>query len=133
MLKKSYTGPIVWMIVFIGALTAFSFLPFDNTEVLMRVILLLMGWGIAVLAFIIWRTEQVYWYNRTSYKEAAAADSERRKAFAWKHLRVFGGYALGLSAFVALMHLLGASAWIDFTVGTVGLVAAACFTIPIKL
>ena len=133
MLKKSYTGLIVWMIVFIGALTAFSFLPFDNPEVLMRVILLLMGWGIAVLAFIIWRTEQVYWYNGTSYKEAAAADSERRKAFAWKHLRVFGGYALGVSVFVWLMQLLGAPAWIDFTVGTVGLVAAACFTIPIKL
>lgn len=133
MLKKSYTGFAVWLIAFIAAMCVLVPVMGKEFQLAMRLILLLMGWGIAVLAFITWRTEQVYWYNGTSYEEAAEAGSERRKAFAWKHLRVFGGYALGLSAFVALMQFVGASAWIDFTVGTVGLVAAAFFTIPIKL
>lgn len=131
--KKSYTGFVVWLIAFIVAVCVLVPMMGDDFQQAMRLILLLMGWGMAALAFIIWRTEQVYWYNGTSYEEAEAAGSERRKAFAWKHLRVFGGYALEISAFVALMHVLGASAWIDFTVGTVGLVAAAFSTMPIKL
>ena len=133
MLKKSYKGFAAWLIAFIAALLALGLMPTPDTALLMRLILLLMAWGIAALAFIIWRTEQVYWCNGTSYEEAEAAGSERRKEFAWKHLRLFGGYALGLSVFIWVMHMLGVSAWVDFTVGTVGLIAASCCTMPIKL
>ena len=133
MLKKSYKGFAAWLIAFIAALLALGLMPTPDTALLMRLILLLMAWGIAALAFIIWRTEQVYWYNGTSYEEAEAAGSERRKEFAWKHLRLFGGYALGLSVFIWVMHMLGVSAWVDFTVGTVGLIATSCCTMPIKL
>lgn len=133
MLKKSYKGFAVWLIAFIAAMLALGLISTPDTALLMRLILLLMAWGIAVLAFIIWRTEQVYWYNGTSYEEAEAAGSERRKEFAWKHLRLFGGYALDLSVFIWVMHMLGVSAWVDFTVGTVGLIAASCCTMPIKL
>lgn len=133
MLKKSYKGFAVWLIAFIAATLALGLLSTQDIALLMRLILLLMAWGIAALAFIIWRTEQVYWYNGTSYEEAEAAGSERRKEFAWKHLRLFGGYALGLSVFVWVMHMLGVSAWVDFTVGTVGLIATGCCTMPIKL
>lgn len=133
MLKKSYKGFAAWLIAFIAALLALGLMPTPDTALLMRLILLLMAWGIAALAFIIWRTEQVYWCNGTSYEEAEAAGSERRKEFAWKHLRLFGGYALGLSVFIWVMHMLGVSAWVDFTVGTVGLIATSCCTMPIKL
>lgn len=131
--KKSYKGFAVWLVAFVAALLALGLIPTQNTALLMRLILLLMAWSIAALAFIIWRTEQVYWYNGTSYEQAEAAGSERRKEFAWKHLRLFGGYALGLSVFVSVMHLLGVSPWVDFTVGTVGLIAAGCCTMPIRL
>ena len=133
MLKKSYKGFAAWLIAFIAATLALGLISTQDTALLMRLILLLMAWGIAVLAFIIWRTEQVYWCNGTSYEEAEAAGSERRKAFAWKHLRLFGGYALGLSVFIWVMHMLGVSVWVDFTVGTVGLIATSCCTMPIKL
>ena len=133
MLKKSYKGFAVWLIAFIAAMLALGLISTQDTALLMRLILLLMAWGIAALAFIIWRTEQVYWCNGTSYEEAEAAGSERRKEFAWKHLRLFGGYALGLSVFIWVMHMLGVSAWVDFTVGTVGLIATSCCTMPIKL
>lgn len=133
MLKKSYKGFAAWLIAFIAALLALGLMPTPDIALLMRLILLLMAWGIAALAFIIWRTEQVYWCNGTSYEEAEAAGSERRKEFAWKHLRLFGGYALGLSMLVSVMHLLGVSPWVDFTVGTGGLIAAGCCTMTIKL
>lgn len=133
MLKKSYVGFILWMIAFVAALLAISFVPTEDYRLPLRLILLLTAWSMAALTFIIWRTEQVYWYNGTSYEEAEAAGSERRKAFAWKHLRVFGGYALALTVIVGMMHVTGMSAWIDFTAGAVGLIAAALYTIRFKM
>ena len=133
MLKKSYTGFILWMVGFVAALLAICFLPVEDEQVLMRLILLLMAWSVTGMAFIIWKTESVYWYNGTTFEEAEAAGSERRKAFAWKHLKIFGVYALAASVLSALMQLLGWSAWIDFTLATLGLVVAACMTIPLKL
>ncbi len=131
--KKSYTGFILWLMIFVAATLGISLLPTADWQLLMRLIILLMAWGIAALAFIIWRTEQVYWYNGVSYEEAEAAGAERRRAYAWRHLKVFGIYALGISVFVWVMQMLGASAWIDFTIGTIGLIVAGCCTIPIKL
>lgn len=133
MYKKSYTGFILWMVGFVAALLAICFIPVEDEQVLMRLILLLMAWSVTGMAFIIWKTESVYWYNGTTFEEAEAAGSERRKAFAWKHLKIFGVYALAASVLSALMQLLGWSAWIDFTLATLGLVVAACMTIPLKL
>lgn len=133
MYKKSYTGFIWWMVAFVAALLAIIFLPTEDARLLMRLILLLTAWAMAGLTFIIWRTERVYWYNSTTYEEAEAAGSERRKDFAWQHFRVFGGYALVLTVIVVLMHVAGMSAWIDFTAGAVGLIAAALYTIRFKL
>lgn len=133
MYKKSYTGFILWMVGFVTALLAICFLPVEDEQVLMRLILLLMAWSVTGMAFIIWKTESVYWYNGITFEEAEAAGSERRKAFAWKHLKIFGVYALAASVLSALMQLLGWSAWIDFTLATLGLVVAACMTIPFKL
>ena len=133
MYKKSYTGFILWMVGFVAALLAICFLPVEDEQVLKRLILLLMAWSVTGMAFIIWKTESVYWYNGTTFEEAEAAGSERRKAFAWKHLKIFGVYALAASVLSALMQLLGWSAWIDFTLATLGLVVAACMTIPLKL
>lgn len=133
MYKKSYTGFILWMVGFVAALLAICFIPVEDEQVLMRLILLLMAWSVTGMAFIIWKTESVYWYNGTTFEEAEAAGSERRRAFAWKHLKIFGVYALAASVLSALMQLLGWSAWIDFTLATLGLVVAACMTIPLKL
>ena len=133
MYKKSYTGFILWMVGYVAALLAICFIPVEDEQVLMRLILLLMAWSVTGMAFIIWKTESVYWYNGTTFEEAEAAGSERRKAFAWKHLKIFGVYALAASVLSALMQLLGWSAWIDFTLATLGLVVAACMTIPLKL
>ena len=130
MYKKSYTGFILWMVGFVAALLAICFIPVEDEQVL---ILLLMAWSVTGMAFIIWKTESVYWYNGTTFEEAEAAGSERRRAFAWKHLKIFGVYALAASVLSALMQLLGWSAWIDFTLATLGLVVAACMTIPLKL
>ena len=133
MYKKSYTGFILWMVGFVAALLAICFIPAEDEQVLMRLIMLVTAWYMAGLTFYIWRTERVYLYNGTTFEEAEAAGSERRKEFAWRHLRIFGVFALIQTGLACAMHLLGWSAWIDFTLATLGLVVAACMTIPLKL
>ena len=132
-LKKSYTGFVVWMIVFTAGLMSFALLPTEDGGLLTRGI---MNWTTAAMAYLtwhIWRTEQIYWYNGTTFEEAEAAGSERRKAFAWKHFRIFGMSALVQTVLACAMQLLGWSAWIDFAAGTVGLCIASFMTVPIKL
>ena len=133
MYKKSYTGFVLGLIVYLAFMLGIAFVPGVGAQLAMRLIMLLTAWFMAILTFYIWRTERVYLYNGTSFEEAEAADSERRKTFAWKHLRVFGMFALIQTVLACAMHLLGWSAWIDFTIGAIGIVIAACMTIPFKL
>nr|MBR4281931.1 hypothetical protein [Clostridia bacterium] len=133
MYRKSYKGFVLGLLVYLGLLMTISFIPAEDEQLPVRLIMLLTVWYMAALSFHVWRTEQVYWYNGTPFEEAEAAGSDRRKAFAWRHFRIFGMFALVQTAVACGMQLLGWSAWIDFTVGTVGICMACFMTIPIKL
>jgi hypothetical protein len=133
MYEKSYKGFVVGLLVYFVLLMSLAFIPGVNEQLAMRLIMLLTVWYMAALSFHVWRTEQVYWYNGTSFEDAEAAGSERRKEFAWRHFRIFGMFALLMTVLSCAMQLLGWSAWIDFTVGTVGICVACFMTIPIKL
>ncbi|MBQ7850918.1 MAG: hypothetical protein IJ343_14435 [Clostridia bacterium] len=132
-LRKSYRGFVIWMLFFVAGLVGMMLLPVENGGLLTRGIIVYTAAALALLALIVWRTEQVYWYNGTEYEDAVEAGSERRKRFAWRHFRIFGGFALGLLVFCAVMQLMGWPWWIDIVVGTVGLCAAAFSTMPIRL
>ena len=132
-LKKSYRGFVLLMLLFVAGMVAVILLPVEDGGALTR---LLLGWTslfVALMTFVIWRTEQVYWYNGTEYEAAVEAGSKRRRAFAWRHFRVFGWYALGYIAFSCAMHLTGVPWWIDIIVFGVGLCAAAVSTVSFKL
>ncbi len=133
MYKKSYTGFVLGLMAYLAIMLGIALIPGVDAQMALRLIMLLTVWFMAILTFYIWRTERVYLYNGTTFEEAEAAGLERRKEFAWKHLRVFGMFALIQTVLACGMHLLGLSAWIDFTTGAVGLVVAACMTIPFKL
>lgn len=132
-LKKSYKGFVLFLIGFLAALLLIAFLPQENEALIGRLICAEMTLGILLLAYIIYRTEYVYWYNGTEYEEAVAAGSERRKAFAWKHFRCFAIDAAVCMGYSLLAHLLRWPFWIDYIVHTVGLVVAAISTVKIKL
>lgn len=133
MYKKSYKGFVAGLLVYLALLLGIAFLPAADEQLAMRLIMLLTAWYMAALSFQVWRTEQIYWYNGTTFEEAEAAGSECRKEFAWRHFRIFGWFALIQTATALAMLLLGWSAWIDFAVGTVGVCVACFMTIPIKL
>ena len=133
MYKKSYKGFVIGLFAYLALLLGIALIPGVDADTAMRLIMLLTVWYMAALSFQVWRTEQIYWYNGTTFEDAEAAGSQRRKEFAWRHFRIFGRFALIHTAVALAVLLLGGSAWIDFTVGTVGVCVAACMTIPIKL
>ena len=133
MYKKSYKGFVIGLFAYLALLLGIALIPGVEAETAIRLIMLLTVWYMAALSFQVWRTEQIYWYNGTTFEDAEAAGSQRRKEFAWRHFRIFGRFALIHTAVALAVLLLGWSAWIDFTVGTVGVCVAACMTIPIKL
>ena len=78
--------------------------------------------SVALLAFIIYKTGYVYWYNGISYEDAVKAGQERRKVYAWKHVRSFGGFALVFVVFSIIAQVCHISYWWDIVLGTVGIV-----------
>ena len=133
MYRKSYKGFVAGLIVFLALMVGIILIPAEDESLFMRLVMLLVTWYMAWLSFHVWRTEQVYWYNGTTFEEAETAGSERRKRFAWRHFRIFGMFALLMTLLSCGMQLLGISGWIDFAVGMVGLIVAACRTISFKL
>ncbi len=73
--RKTYQGFILWMIGFIIASIGAAFLPFKE-DLLIRITLNICTIGAAILTYIIYKTEYIYWYNGTSYEEAKNAGSE---------------------------------------------------------
>lgn len=131
--RKSYKELVWWMVLFCGGVLVLPFLPLGDGGVITRVLLVFIALGLAVLAYIIYRTESVYWYNGTSFEEAEAAGSARRRAFALAHLKHFAWCAVGMAAFCGLSQALGWPFWIDMVLGFAAIVAAAVSTIRIRL
>ena len=132
-LKKSYKGFLLWMLVFVVTMFGCSLLPIENGAILTRMVMNVCVLNIVLLAFIIYKTEYVYWYNGTEYEQAVEAGSERRKEFAWKHLMRFGIFALIYLAISMVAQLVDIPYGVDIAVATVGLVITAFSTNGIQL
>lgn len=132
-LKKSYKGFVIWLLIFVATMFGSTFLPISSATILTRVVMNVCVFNIVLLAFIIYKTECVYWYNGTEYKQAVEAGSERRKEFAWKHLKRFGVFALIYLVFSVVAQLMHIPCGVDVAVATVGLIITAFSTIRIQL
>ena len=132
-LKKSYKGLVWWMLIYTAALFAIAFLPVEDEGLMIRLILTGTAWGVAIMAYMIYRTEYVYWDNGTTYEEAVAAGSDRRKAFAKKHLDRFTACAAVCLMYSAAAQAMGWPFWIDIIVFCVVLIASAISTMKFKL
>lgn len=132
-MKKSYKGFGIWMLIFLITMFGCAFLPIEDTELLMRISMNVCVLNVALLAYIIYKTECVYWYNGTEFKEAVEAGSERRKEFAWKHLKKFGGFAIIFLLYSVVSYLVKIPYGADVAIGTIGMCVAAFSTIKIKL
>lgn len=132
-LRKSYKGFVWWLVIYVAVVLVLPFLPLGDETVFSRMLLLFTVWGMAGLAYIVYRTESVYWYNGTTYEDAVAAGSDRRRAFAMAHLKCFTLCALLVSALCLLCYILSWPFWVDMTLGFLGLIVAALYTMKFKL
>ncbi len=132
-LKKSYKGFAAWMTAFMAVSFGIAFVPVKDAGILLRLVMNVCILSVALLAFIIYKTGYVYWYNGISYEDAVKAGQERRKVYAWKHVRCFGGFALVFLVFSIIAQVCHISYWWDIVLGTVGIVGVAISTVRYKL
>lgn len=141
--KKTYKPLILWMILFIAACTL---IPTVINQILqelfqinwgagaeVRVILMFMVIAIDGLMWMIYAGEYVYWINGgPSFEEAKAAGSEKRKAYAGAHLRVFLKMTLVCCVYIVISSFFRLPMLIDIALIASAIVAAAIKTMPIR-
>lgn len=132
-MKKSYRGFVLWMITFCVLTFGCAFLPLHDPALLLRIILNLCTIAVAVLTYIIYRNQAVYWYNGVRFEDAVQAGPERRRTYALRHCKRFCALALAYFLFSAAAQLTGLTYWIDVIAVTVGLIAVAVSTTGIRL
>lgn len=132
-LKKSYKGLVLIMVLFVAAMLSISLIPASSDDLPLRLILNLMNFTMALLTGVICRNQAIYWYTGITYEQAAAAGPERRLAYARKHFQRFALTAFAGLGVTLLFSGLGLSAWFDFALLLLGLMATAISTVRIRL
>lgn len=99
--KKSYKGLIFSIIGYVAVMVTIALLPLESRLLTVLTVDVTVLW-IVLLAYIIYKTEAVYWYSGMYYEDALKAGSDRRKIYALKHLKRFGlagAISIGISIF----------------------------------
>ena len=131
--KKSYKGLIIWIILFFAIMVGIGFLPLSDSELYLRITTNVCTISISILTYIIYKTQNIYWYNGIDYNEALKISPEQRKLYALKHFKRFLTLSVIILMFSIIMHITSQNSWIDFVVGMLGLIITAISTIKIKL
>lgn len=131
--RRSWTGFILWLILFMAAIILIGMLPIQQGSTVLRLILLTVLWGIQALLAIILHNGHVDWFSGVSYEDAKAAGSTRRTACARKHFRRFGYLALLCTAEILISWMLDFPAWIDTVLTCIGLIGVSVSTVFIQL
>ncbi len=135
---KSYKLLIMWIIgvlvlMISASIIAEKYFSEFSTSVIAKIFLLLTLIVLLILFYIIYKTENIYWINGTSYEAAKSATSERRKKFAIIHLRIFFKATAIYSVYCIIGILVNTSVIIDTIIFLILTITAAVRTIPIKL
>lgn len=133
MLKKSYKGFALWMIGFVAVVLAVSLLPIEDNELLVRIVNNLCTAGIEVLMLLIYKTEKVFWINGVSYEEAVEAGSDRRRAYAWRYVKIFGILTAAFFLYSLIAQILHLPWGIDVALVIVALTVCALYTMRFHL
>jgi|GEM_PF-7010358 len=137
-LKKSYKPLFIWFLLLASFAILYNFvlntlsiaLSSKATSLLWLCFVNLM---LVSLFLIIYKTERVYYINYVTYKEALEASGEERKAFAYKHLVIFGRAAAMYWVYSAISLILTFPLALDIGVFLVIIIVSAIRTISIRL
>lgn len=132
---ETYKPLVGWLVTFVGFSLFFGFRwnSLGNDKILSKLFVIMTMTFIDVLFAIIFKGEYVYWIvYGPNFETAKNSDSQRRKAYAWKYLRIFL-----VASIILLIYLIGSmlfdlSASFDFIVCLVIVIVAGLTTVPIK-
>ena len=134
MYRKTYKGLIIGVTAYVVLIMALPFaLPVLDADSCTRLTMCLTALGMAALTYAIWRTEYVYWYNGVTFEDAEKAGSERRKAYALSHFRLFGTFAAAVLLYSCAAWLLALPWWVDITLVGGGLIVCAFWSMKYRL
>ena len=131
--EKSYKGFVIWLLVFIILVFSIPILPTQNANLLTLAVMNLMSLSMAVLTWIIWKNEKIYWYNGIEFEKAKQATREQRKRYALRHAKRFTLFALAGIVYSVVAYHWSIPIVFTITVMGLGIVAVALSTIKIKL
>lgn len=131
--KKSYSGFIIWMILFIAFNLSVGFLPIDNPNISLLITLNVIIIMLNLLVLMIYNTEYIYWYTGLTYEEAAQATSEQRKRYAGRHLTRFTALTIIYIIYTVFSILFSFNMIVNILVSLIGIVLAVISALRIKL
>ena len=76
--KKSYRGFVILMVVFVVALFALPFIPNADAKAISIIVFNIMNLWMALVTFVIYKTEKIHWFTGILYEEALNTLSEFR-------------------------------------------------------
>lgn len=130
-LKKSYKGFVLWLIFFCLSMIPIVFI--NDISLSVRLCMNICLLDILILLYIIYKTENIYWFSGVNYEDVVLVGSERRKIYAKKHVDRFMFFTVLYVVYTMLAQLLGIYYWIDTIVFIVGLTVTALSTFHFKL
>ncbi|NBG88228.1 hypothetical protein [Isachenkonia alkalipeptolytica] len=137
-LEKSYKLLILWLVslfIFAGLFnTLLTRIGFQLSSKMTTIFWLYFTnlYFISILGMI-YKTERVYYINYITYKEARDATGEERRAFAYKHLRVFIVAAIAFLFYSIPSLILQFPRGLDIGVFMGIMIVVAIRTVPFKL
>lgn len=131
--EKSYKGFAGLMSLFVLLMFLLPFIPNAGAELISIIIFNGMNLWMALLTWVIYKTEKIYWYTDMSYEEAAKAGTDNRKKYAIRHFKRFALFAAAFALYSVISYLLRVPLMADILLETIGIVAVAVSTINIKL
>ena len=131
--EKSCKGLVFFIIGYMIAMFLPIFLPFEDVNLLTRIVLNIATIGIVVLCWMMYRNEKIYWINGITFERAKRATSDQRKEYALWFLRKFGNAALIFLLFSILAQYFHLSIALDTIVLLILLCSVAFRSIKVKL
>ena len=92
--KKSYKGFVAMLLVFVVLLFAIGLLPTEDVKVITLLIFNIAAIWMALLTWVIYKTEKIYWYTGLTYEDAVKVSSESRKEYALRHFKRFAVFVV---------------------------------------
>lgn len=133
---KTYTLLVLWMI---GLLPFVLLLGLGMEQigvpeaVFAKLLLWLVIFWVVGLFYTIYQTQNIYWINGISYRQAKEAGEERRRAFALKHLMIFIKVGGAFTVYTPISAAFSLPVWADAGVFVGLMLYAAIKTTAYKL